>query len=207
MKKFITTLCLSALFAPLVTDAQMNLMNHLFTEGIYNGKNIMVKNAYGQNGMGYCVTNVYVNGKITKDGINADIFQVNLEAMGIKKGDKVQVDIMYQMMCTTRPAPLLMNPGALLNAEAKDGYIVLEGKYLSQNIFINNPTVPETKLGSVKEVIVNGKTIATNINSQLVEIELMKLDMPVNTKLKIEIKYAKAYDPIILNPEAISTFD
>lgn len=185
----------------------MSLVNHLFTEGIYNGKNLMVKNAYGQNGMGYCVTKVFVNGQITKDGINADIFQVNLEAAGIKKGDKVQVDIMYQMMCTTRPAPLLMNPGALLNAEAKDGVIILEGKYLSQNIFISNPIVPETKLGSIKEVIVNGKTAATNINSSFFEVDLIKLDLAINAKVKIEIKYAKAYDPTILNPEAISTFD
>lgn len=200
-------MCFSAVLAPLVNKAQMALVNHLFTEGIYNGKNLVVKNAYGQNGMGYCVTKVFVNGELTKDGINADIFQVNFEALGLKKGDKVQVDIMYQMMCTTRPAPLLMNPGALLNAETKDGYIVLEGKYLSQNIFINNPIIPETKQGSIKEVIVNGKTIATNISSQVFEVDLMKLDLTMNTKLKIEIKYAKAYDPMIMNPEAISSFD
>jgi hypothetical protein len=155
--------------------------------------------------MGYCATKVFVNGEITKDGINADIFQVNLEAAGIKKGDKVQVDIMYQMMCTTRPAPLLMNPGALLDPNAKDGYISFEGKYMAQNIFIDAPINPETKLGSVKEIIVNGKTIASNINSQLFEIDLMKLNLEVNAKVKIEIKYQKAYDPLILNPEALAS--
>ncbi len=207
MKKLLATVCFSVFFAPLLINAQMSLTNHLFVEGLYNGKSLMVKNAYGQNGMAYCVTSVHVNGKMTQDGISADVFEVNFEAMGIKKGDKVQVDIMYQMNCTTRPAPLLMNPGALLNPDTKDGNIVLEGKYLGQNIFIKNPTNPEKKTGSVKEIIVNGKSVATKINSETFEIDLVKMKMELNTKLKIEIKYAKAYDPTILNPEAISTFD
>jgi hypothetical protein len=203
MKNLLTSLCICAILAPSSSQAQMNLVNHLFTEGIYNGKNLVVKNAYGQNGMGYCVTSVYVNGNLTKDGINADIFQVNLEAAGVKKGENVQVDIMYQMMCTTRPAPLLMNPGALLKPNTKEGSIILEGKFLAQNIFINNPIIPETKSGSVKEVLVNGKTIATNINSMLFEIDLLKEGIALDSNVKIEIKYQKAYDPFILNPEAL----
>src|SRR5438093_819198 len=83
----------------------------IIMEGLYNGKNILVKNTYGQGGQGFCVTEIFVNGKITRDEINNSMFPIDLAKAGIKPGDKVKVEIKYPEHCVHPFKPLIMNPG------------------------------------------------------------------------------------------------
>lgn len=189
------------------SNAQLNIIEQKIIEGHYNGKNIFVRNSYGEGGIGYCVREILVNGKTTKDEINGDIFMIDLSVLGLKIGDPTTVNIVYGQNCTPRTKPLVLNPGALIsnsNKEVKDDSFILEGGYIFQSLFIVNQVLPNGKSYGLKEVIINGKPYTGNINLPNIEIDLFPLKFNYYEKLKIEFKYAKGYDPTIINPEALS---
>jgi len=78
-------------------------------EGEYHGKNLFVQNPFGEDGIGFCVKTVLVNGKVTSDEINSAAFEVDLAAMGLKEGDNVKVEITYSPGCK----PKILNPEVL----------------------------------------------------------------------------------------------
>ena len=42
----------------------------LVVEGKFQNKNIYIQNSFGKNGVGFCATEIKVNGKITTDEVN-----------------------------------------------------------------------------------------------------------------------------------------
>ncbi|MBA3662838.1 MAG: hypothetical protein H0W61_01330 [Bacteroidetes bacterium] len=182
-------------------------------EGLYQGKNIFVKNPYGPDGIGFCVTGVKVNGQITTDKINADIFQVDLSLFKLKVHENVKIE-MYYKTGSKLTIPTLINPGALINPKSivknEETSLSIEGVFRWQNVFICNPMLPNGKGCSVSEVLVNGTPITTNISSDIFEIDLIDLGL-INSdkklkdgdKIIIEFKYKVGYDPIILNPDVL----
>ncbi len=42
------------------------------------------------------------------------------------------------------------------------------------------------------------------MNSDILEIKLQAMNLKENEKIKIEFKYARDLDPVIINPEAIN---
>ncbi len=86
--------------------------NRMEIEGVYNGKDLFIKNPFGRGGVGFCVTQVKVNGDVTTDEINAPMFKINLELFKLKPNDKLKILIYYQDSCS-RTEPLIMNPGAV----------------------------------------------------------------------------------------------
>jgi hypothetical protein len=169
--------------------------NNLVLEGQYLGKNVLVKNSFGPGGVGYCVSEVKVNGKATKDKINADIFQIDLPQAGLKQGEKVKLEIVCKNGCTPRVAPLILNPGALGNTS-----LVLEGTFKWQNIFIANTD----NTTGVNEVVVNGKSVASKVTSTIYEVDLMSMGLNNGDKVKIEFRYSRGHDPLVINPEALN---
>lgn len=66
-------------------------------EGTYNGKNIYINNP--SSGNGFCVTEVWVNGKKTRDELNSNSFEIDFSQMGIEKGSNVNVRIFHKNGC------------------------------------------------------------------------------------------------------------
>ncbi len=83
--------------------------NVLVVEGKFQNKNIYIQNAFGSNGVGFCTTEIKVNGKITTDEINSSAFEIDLASMNIKTGQKVTIEIIHKNDCV----PVVLNPEVL----------------------------------------------------------------------------------------------
>jgi hypothetical protein len=172
----------------------------LLLEGLYTGENVFVKNPYGKGGIGYCVAEVLVNDKITTDKINDEIFQVVLDKSGLKKGEKLKIELRYQTDCIPFSAPAIINPGVLQSSGDKERTLVIEGKFHWKNIFIGN-------LSGIKEISINGTLITYDIKQELFEIDLNSMGVKGTLKededIKIIFKYNGQHAPIIFNPEVL----
>lgn len=78
-------------------------------EGVYNGKDLYVKNPYRSVKLGFCVFKVVVNDKVTADEINSSSFKIDLSTFKFSKGDKVDVKIYHSDSCS----PKVINPEVL----------------------------------------------------------------------------------------------
>src|SRR6476620_9899947 len=81
----------------------------IILEGNYQGKNLYVQNPYGPGGVGFCVTEVKVNGNITTDETNSSAFEIDLKPHKLNIGDKVEVKIFHKDGCH----PKVLNPEVL----------------------------------------------------------------------------------------------
>lgn len=81
----------------------------LVVEGKFQNKNIYIQNSFGSNGVGFCATEIKVNGKITTDEVNSSAFEIDLTAMNIKPGQKVTIEISHKSDCV----PVVLNPEVL----------------------------------------------------------------------------------------------
>lgn len=97
------------LFIFLVTSGFALNAGVLVVEGKFQNKNIYIQNAFGGNGVGFCATEIKVNGKITTDEVNSSAFEIDLAAMNIKPGDKVTIEIAHKNDCM----PVVLNPEVL----------------------------------------------------------------------------------------------
>jgi hypothetical protein len=71
----------------------------IILEGNYQGKNLYIQNPYGSGGVGFCVTEVFVNGNITTDEIQSSAFEVDFKPHKLNIGDKVEVKIKHKEDC------------------------------------------------------------------------------------------------------------
>jgi hypothetical protein len=78
-------------------------------EGNYQGKNVYVQNPFASGGVGFCVQEVRVNGKVTTDEIGSSAFEIDLKAQLLKIGDKVEIKIIHKDGCK----PKVLNPEVL----------------------------------------------------------------------------------------------
>lgn len=81
----------------------------LILEGKFQNKNVFIQNAFGANGVGFCATEIKVNGQITTDEVNSSAFEIDLTAMNIKPGQKVVIEISHKSDCV----PVVLNPEVL----------------------------------------------------------------------------------------------
>lgn len=82
---------------------------NIVMEGRYQQRNVFVINAIAEDGVGFCVYEVTVNGQVTSDEINSQAFEIDLTILNLKIGDPVTVVIKHKDGCT----PKVLNPGAL----------------------------------------------------------------------------------------------
>jgi hypothetical protein len=106
MKKLFI-LGITLIFAGLNAQAQVVLV----LEGNYQGKNLYVQNPFGNAGVGFCVTEVFVNGNLTTDEIASSAFEIDLKNFQLKLGDAVEVKIKYKGDCQGKPK--VLNPEVL----------------------------------------------------------------------------------------------
>ncbi len=78
----------------------------LVLNGIYQGKDLYVKNPSTGDGVGFCVYEVLVNGKMTSDEVNSSAFAIDFNILGIETGSNIEVIINHKDGC----APQVINP-------------------------------------------------------------------------------------------------
>lgn len=78
-------------------------------KGVYQGKDLYVKNPFGDDGVGFCVFEVYVNDELTRDEINSSAFAIDFSILGIEKGELVEIVLNHKDGC----GPLILNPEAI----------------------------------------------------------------------------------------------
>lgn len=81
----------------------------IILEGNYQGKNLYVQNPFASSGVGFCVTEVLVNGNITTDETNSSAFEIDFKPHKLNIGDKVEVKIKHKADCK----PKVLNPEVL----------------------------------------------------------------------------------------------
>lgn len=92
LKSFFTLLTLSFISA-------FSFAGTIVLEGNYMGKNIFVKNPFGGAGVGFCVFEVTVNGKLSPDEVNQSAFEIDFANHDLKLGDKVIINIKHKDDC------------------------------------------------------------------------------------------------------------
>ncbi len=70
--------------------------------GVYQGKDLYVKNPFSSEGVGFCVFEVAVNGEVTSDEINSSAFAIDLTLFNLEPGDPVEVVIRTKDNCEPR---------------------------------------------------------------------------------------------------------
>jgi hypothetical protein len=85
-------------------------------KGNYYGFNLYVMNP--SVGDGFCVKEVYVNNKLTKDELRSNSFEIDFSQLDLKVGEAVTIIIRHSDGCT----PKVINPNAL-NANTSFSYI------------------------------------------------------------------------------------
>ncbi|OFY72905.1 MAG: hypothetical protein A2265_08550, partial [Bacteroidetes bacterium RIFOXYA12_FULL_33_9] len=102
MKKFI----ILALFSIAYT---FSIAGTIELDGVFQGKNIYVMNPFSQSGVGFCVYEVTVNGKVTTDEINSSAFEIDFSSLNINLGSEIKVSIKHKENCK----PKVLNPEVL----------------------------------------------------------------------------------------------
>ncbi|HKL02719.1 MAG TPA: hypothetical protein VJ911_03550 [Cryomorphaceae bacterium] len=92
----------------LLTGYQASAESLVIT-GIYQGKDLYVKNPFSDDGVGFCIFEVYVNGQLTRDEINSSAFAIDFNILGIETGNDIEVIIKHKDGCS----PLVLNPEAV----------------------------------------------------------------------------------------------
>ena len=81
----------------------------IIIEGNYQGKNLYVQNPFASGNVGFCVTEVYVNGNLTTDETQSSAFEVDFKPHKLNIGDKVEIKIKHKDDCR----PKVLNPEVL----------------------------------------------------------------------------------------------
>ena len=98
------------LFFLITTVNQINAQGGvIILEGNYQGKNLYIQNPFGSGGVGFCVSEVFVNGNITTDEINSSAFEIDMKPWKLNIGDKLEIKIKHKEDCK----PKILNPEVL----------------------------------------------------------------------------------------------
>jgi hypothetical protein len=92
---------LGFMFLSLLAQAEVVVIS-----GVYQGKDVYVKNPTTSSGVGYCIFEVLVNNQITSDEVNSSAFAIDLGAWGLKLGDAVEVVLRCKEKCDVK----IINP-------------------------------------------------------------------------------------------------
>ncbi len=77
--------------------------------GIYQGKDLYIKNPFAADGAGFCIYEVLVNDKLSRDEINSSAFAIDFNILEIAKGSPVEIALKHKSGCK----PFVLNPESL----------------------------------------------------------------------------------------------
>lgn len=83
---------------------------NISVEGHYQGKNLIVQSPVSEDGFGYCVSRVTVNGQPSSASFQTSAFLIDMAEFNVKMGDEVLVVVEHEEGCK----PKLLNPEVLL---------------------------------------------------------------------------------------------
>lgn len=111
----------------------------LVISGIYQGKDLYVKNPFSDDGVGFCIYEVLVNGTLTRDEVNSSAFAIDFDILGIKVGTPIEVIIKHKANCE----PLLLNPESIKPKSTFDvPKIAVNGNVLSWSTTNESGSLP-----------------------------------------------------------------
>ncbi len=105
MKNF----CLLILLSAILNIKGFSQGGVIILEGNYQGKNLYIQNPFGSGGVGFCITEILVNGNITTDEINSSAFEIDFKPHKLTIGEKVEIKIKHKVDCK----PKVLNPEVL----------------------------------------------------------------------------------------------
>ena len=105
MKNF----CLLILLSAILNIKGFSQGDVIILEGNYQGKNLYIQNPFGSGGVGFCITEILVNGNITTDEINSSAFEIDFKPHKLTIGEKVEIKIKHKVDCK----PKVLNPEVL----------------------------------------------------------------------------------------------
>ncbi|PZE16374.1 hypothetical protein DNU06_13760 [Putridiphycobacter roseus] len=88
----------------------LGLFANLSLEGHYQGKSLFIQNPEDEDGFGFCVTQVTVNGKPIVESVQKPAFEIGFDELDIKIGDLVFIVLEHGIGCK----PKILNPEVLL---------------------------------------------------------------------------------------------
>lgn len=109
----------------------------LVIKGVYQGKDLYIKNAFAPDGVGFCIYEVLVNGSVSSDELNSSAFAVDLSLYGFNQGTAIEVVIRSKDNCDVK----IINPEAI----APQSTFELVSSRLEQNVMMwttNNEVGP-----------------------------------------------------------------
>ena len=126
---YVTFFLLSVSF---VTNA---FAGEIVLDGIYRGENLYVENPYGSAGVGFCVSEVLVNGNTTTDEINSSFFEIDLSIYNFRYGALLRIVIRHKNGCV----PRVLNPEVL----TPESTFIIKSISIDKDGFLNWKTLKE----------------------------------------------------------------
>lgn len=71
-------------------------------KGIYQGENLYVMNPLSASGVGFCIQEIKINGKLSTDEISSSAFELDFSQYHFKFGDPIEVVIKHKKGCTPK---------------------------------------------------------------------------------------------------------
>jgi hypothetical protein len=94
------------LFVMLLLSVAVLHAEVIVLNGVYQGKDLYVKNPTTSSGVGFCIFEIVVNGQITADEVNVPAFAIDLGSWKFKMGDPIEIVIRCKEDCAVK----IINP-------------------------------------------------------------------------------------------------
>ena len=96
-------------------------------QGQYKGTNIYIQNPYAASGIGFCIDSVWVNEVRCMCEINSSAFEIDLDSLGYKIGDKIRIILFHKDDC--KPRKLHTDHGRSINLKFGDTNLDANGVF------------------------------------------------------------------------------
>lgn len=182
--------------------------------GIYQGKDLYVKNPTTSEGIGYCIFEVLVNGNITSDELNSPAFAVDLQVWGLKHGDPLEIVLRCKENCDVK----IINPEVIYpNSTFEIATLTLTAEgMLSWTTTKETSAIPYiieqfrwNRWIKIGEVLGKGKesenkySFQANLHSGMNTIRVYQLDFK-GQRFSQEVKIESSEQPVTIKSTRIS---
>ncbi len=181
--------------------------------GIYQGKDLYVKNPFAEDGVGFCVFEVSVNGELTRDEINSSAFAIDFNVLGLKVGTPIEIVIKHKEGCS----PLVLNPESIKphsTFEATD--IKVEKNILSWSTERESGSLPFiveqfrwNKWVKAGEVMGEGSPGKHNYKFELTphsgenRVRIKQIDYTGKPRYSSQVTYSSPVAPVTFEPKKV----
>jgi hypothetical protein len=183
----------------------------IILDGNYQGKNLYIQNPYASGGVGFCVTEVFVNGNITTDEVGSSAFEVDFKPHKLNVGDKVEIKIKHKEDCK----PKVLNPEVLkpkstfevINMSVdKDGTIKWSTKSETGKLAYAVEQFRWNKWVKVGEVEGNGTPVTNNYSFKVVphsgknQVRVRQTDYSGQPRLSKPVEFTSEVSDVTFAP-------